>query len=83
MIGKRGSQPGSPATFSSLNRMRSPESQTQIPVPSLPSSDNYGYPTEMGGRGESVSGEQKAVLVLVNKVVSKVCRLNGDEMGAS
>jgi hypothetical protein len=59
MLGKRGSQPGSPRSFASPIRLRSHETPLD-------------YASEMGAR-DVLTGEQKAVVVLVNKVVSKVC----------
>lgn len=65
MMSKRGSQPGSPATYTSPNRIRSPDASVD-------------YSADLGvGPKDVLSGEQKAVVVLVNKIVSKVCELYG------
>jgi hypothetical protein len=60
MNGKRRSQPGTPVAYTSPHRMRSPEASMD-------------YSTEAGtGPRDVMSGEQKAVVVLVSKIVSKV-----------
>lgn len=81
MVGKRSSQPGSPATFaSSRNRMKSPESTFSAGASATPENYPYAaYVTEMGmgSRIGGAMGDDKVVAVLVNKIVSKVCpRIN-------